>query len=507
MYLSVVLTALMLGFEDSLTEGWELLLIWGTSIGLTLAHVFAFRVALVYEHGIPFTIGWRPIRAMFLVAVGVGVVASIPYLEVVDIATRSVVARWILTVVVAVAAYLAGPELGFATGRTPAWLIGVPRCRFMGPWMGFRPSMVLSLGMDGQPPGGPRLIYAQRAVDFGSCMRVLAVTNSWTGGDWPPVVHLALALEERGHEVYLIGDRPVLDAVSRSGIVGVEWPEDLSFTRFFHVAEEAPPGDSFARMCGAWADASGSFGADVIRRSGAQVLLGQMFCSRPASAFAKAAKLPWVYVNPAYYLGPAPARPMSLDWEKPVDVERGFVPAIEQADLVVHATDPVFDLVPPNLPTNHHYIGPLLWTPTADVPAYLHDDGPPWALVTLSSDFGRSDSVFVEPFVPHDRVLKNAVLFLSHGGHGAVMRAISHGVPMVIVPWGRDQPGTAYRAERIGVAKTVTRAELSKTCLSTAIDAALTEPGIAAATRKASLRVAAMDPPGNGARLIESLIS
>ena len=99
-YLSVVLAALMLSFEDSLTEGGELLLIWGTSIGLTLAHVFAFRVALVYEHGIPFTIGWRPIRAMFLVAVGVGVVASIPYVEVMGLANPSVVARWILTAVV-----------------------------------------------------------------------------------------------------------------------------------------------------------------------------------------------------------------------------------------------------------------------------------------------------------------------------------------------------------------------------------------------------------------------
>jgi len=111
-YLSVVLTALMLGFEDSLNEGGELLLIWGTSIGLALAHVFAFRLALVYELGISFKTGWRPIRAMLLVAVGVGVVASIPYLKVFDIETPSVVARWVLTVVVAVAAYLAARSRG-----------------------------------------------------------------------------------------------------------------------------------------------------------------------------------------------------------------------------------------------------------------------------------------------------------------------------------------------------------------------------------------------------------
>jgi hypothetical protein len=113
-YLSVVLTALMLGLEDSLDEGGELLLIWGTSIGLTLAHVFAFRVAWIYQHGISFTSGWRPIRAMLLVALLVGVTASIPYLGSLDIANPSVAVRWILTAVVAVAAYLAARSRGLS---------------------------------------------------------------------------------------------------------------------------------------------------------------------------------------------------------------------------------------------------------------------------------------------------------------------------------------------------------------------------------------------------------
>ncbi len=113
-YLSVVLTALMLGLEDSLDEGGELLLIWGTSIGLTLAHVFAFRVGSIYEHGISFTSGWRPIRAMLLVALLVGVAASIPYLGSLDIANPSVAARWILTAVIAVAAYLAARSRGLS---------------------------------------------------------------------------------------------------------------------------------------------------------------------------------------------------------------------------------------------------------------------------------------------------------------------------------------------------------------------------------------------------------
>jgi hypothetical protein len=124
-YLSVVLTALMLGFEDSLDEGGELLLIWGTSIGLTLAHVFAFRVASTYEHGISFTSGWRPVRAMLVVAVVVGVVASIPYLEVLGLVNPSVAARWILTVVVAVAAYLAARNRGWSLAGRMAYSLTI----------------------------------------------------------------------------------------------------------------------------------------------------------------------------------------------------------------------------------------------------------------------------------------------------------------------------------------------------------------------------------------------
>jgi hypothetical protein len=56
-YLSVVLIALVVRLEQSLDNGEELLLIWGTSIGLTLAHMFAFRLASVYALGVSSTSG------------------------------------------------------------------------------------------------------------------------------------------------------------------------------------------------------------------------------------------------------------------------------------------------------------------------------------------------------------------------------------------------------------------------------------------------------------------
>ena len=45
----------------------------------------------------------------------------------------------------------------------------------------------------------------------------------------------------------------------------------------------------------------------------------------------------------------------------------------------------------------------------------------------------------LEQTVSHSAVLERGVLMVSHAGHGSVMKALWHGRPMVLVPWGRDQ--------------------------------------------------------------------
>lgn len=372
-------------------------------------------------------------------------------------------------------------------------------------------------------------------------MRVLVATISSSGGDWPPTVDMAVALRERGHEVHLLGDRPVLDAIVGTGIKGIEWPEELMFDRFSQAAKSAAPEELFAGVFGAWADASTEFGVEITARVGADVLLSQLFCVVPVSRFAAETGVPWVFLNPAYYIGPNPARAMSEDWEMAGAFERAWVEPISRADLVLHATDPVFDVIPPGLPSHHHYIGPLLWSPEGEVPPYIDDGGRPWALVSLSNapmpneaelaravvdavaehdlrvlitgtdaleamaGFESHPRVFVEPFAPHDPVLERAALFVSHGGHGAVMRSMSHGVPMVIVPWGRDQPGVAYRADQLRVAEVVPRAKFNKTRVAQAVHNALTDPVVAVACRKTATRLRGMDARSSGVLLIEQL--
>lgn len=369
-------------------------------------------------------------------------------------------------------------------------------------------------------------------------MRVLAMTVSKFGGDWPPVIAVALELHRRGHEVTVMGDAVVLEAIKESGVVGVEWPENLLPQRFI---EDAAPDDGNHEIHEAWARGVERVGSAVAHQVRAEVLLGALIGVVVTNAVAQRAQIPWVFVNPAYYVGPNPARPIALDQPQMADTfEETLLPAAAHAELVLHGTDPAFDIVPADLPAHHHYVGPLLWTPPGQTPAYVAEDGSAWALVSLSTmpmadeadlanaavtallehdvrilvtgtdartaltDNISRDRVQVEPFLPHDSVLERSALFISHGGHGGVMRAMLHGVPMVLVPFGRDQVGMGYRAERLGVAKVVQKDALSAESVAEAINAVLTDPTIATASQNAAARLGAMSPASASAHLIET---
>ena len=56
-------------------------------------------------------------------------------------------------------------------------------------------------------------------------------------------------------------------------------------------------------------------------------------------------------------------------------------------------------------------------------------------------------NVRVERFVPHAPVLDRAVCVVCHAGMGITQKALAHGVPVVAVPFGRDQPEVARRVE------------------------------------------------------------
>lgn len=142
-----------------------------------------------------------------------------------------------------------------------------------------------------------------------------------------------------------------------------------------------------------------------------------------------------------------------------------------------------------DLPEPIDLVGPQLWDPPREVPAWLDEPGDPWILVTCSTDYQGDEelaltaaealrdepyrvlittadafdgvppestgNVRFEPFVPHSLVLERAAGVICHGGMGIVQKALYESVPMLVVPFGRDQPEVARRVTEAGAGESL----------------------------------------------------
>jgi len=69
------------------------------------------------------------------------------------------------------------------------------------------------------------------------------------------------------------------------------------------------------------------------------------------------------------------------------------------------------------------------------------------------ADYGPLPSnVRIERYIPQTLVFSRCDLLVCHAGSGSVMAAMTHGLPLVLVPIGADQPPNARRCADLGVA-------------------------------------------------------
>jgi rhamnosyltransferase subunit B len=66
-------------------------------------------------------------------------------------------------------------------------------------------------------------------------------------------------------------------------------------------------------------------------------------------------------------------------------------------------------------------------------------------------------------YAPHSVVMPRARVIVHQGGVGTTGQALRAGRPMLIVPFGQDQPDNARRCVRLGVARTITRKAFRQT--------------------------------------------
>jgi MGT family glycosyltransferase len=159
----------------------------------------------------------------------------------------------------------------------------------------------------------------------------------------------------------------------------------------------------------------------------------------------------------------------------------------DRADRVLIGISAAFDFPATSLPRNLRYVGPLL-----DMPAWIKPWTPPWSadrvrpriLISLSTSFQNQadllrriiaavgtldldavvttgpamqqerfaapDNVTILPSAPHDAIMREVSLVVTHGGHGTVARALLNHVPLLVLAMGRDQGSNAVRVAARG---------------------------------------------------------
>ncbi len=184
----------------------------------------------------------------------------------------------------------------------------------------------------------------------------------------------------------------------------------------------------------------------------------------------------------------------------------------DRADRVLIGISAAFDFPAARLPRNFRYVGPLL-----DMPAWIQPWTPPWrtdrvrfrVLISLSTSFQNQadilrriiaavgtlnldavvttgpamqqesfappDNVTILPGAPHDAIMREVSLVVTHGGHGTVARALLNQVPLLVIAMGRDQGSNAIRVAARGAGLAVGM-ESTQADIATAVTRLLAEP-------------------------------
>jgi UDP:flavonoid glycosyltransferase YjiC (YdhE family) len=112
-------------------------------------------------------------------------------------------------------------------------------------------------------------------------------------------------------------------------------------------------------------------------------------------------------------------------------------------------------------------------------------------------------NVQVEAWIPQRDVLAHASLVVCHGGSGTVRGALAAGLPLVVVPFGADQPYNAQRIAAVGAGLAVPNADVS--ALRAAIERALVDPELRAGAKKMAAEIAALPPLEHAVEAMEAL--
>jgi hypothetical protein len=192
---------------------------------------------------------------------------------------------------------------------------------------------------------------------------------------------------------------------------------------------------------------------------------------------------------------------------------------IRPVDMVAgkHARPPAWLDDLPERPTLYATLGTALGRggralPTLHLVLQALRDEPVNVILTVGPDtdpheFGSQPSnIHIERFIPQELLLPRCDLVLTHGGFGTVKGALSHGCPLVLLPHSADQPDNAARCAALGIG-VVVDAEQSPEAIRNAVCRVLSDASFRVNAQRLRAEIEDLPGPDDAIPLLEELTS
>jgi UDP:flavonoid glycosyltransferase YjiC (YdhE family) len=114
-------------------------------------------------------------------------------------------------------------------------------------------------------------------------------------------------------------------------------------------------------------------------------------------------------------------------------------------------------------------------------------------------------NVRVAQYVPQSLLLRHCDLVVSHAGSGSVVGALAHGLPMVLLPIGADQPLNAARCIALDIARVLDPFEATSADVASATEEVLADVRYRRNAQRVQAEIAALPGPEHALHLLEQL--
>ncbi len=369
---------------------------------------------------------------------------------------------------------------------------------------------------------------------------------NWSGGgNLPPSLGIARVLTERGHAVTFAGRPEMVPRAKTAGFRAIE------ITQAYAQVDRYPQGSFLTRMsCYLTSPAVETQIQSIVAAEAPEIVfIDAMFPAALAQAphFGRPSV---VFVHTFVFRQLDMWRKMfaTLDGMRQ---QAGFagLPALDDLwhprERIISTSLAEFDAPSPSGWDMVRHVGPVLEDEKFAVPTVLpwpESDQTPLVMVSFSTGFEQrnvdklqhtldaladlpvhvvattggivapnelasSANAVVLNYAAHDPIVRRSALVVTHGGHGTAMRALRHGVPMVVIPGiAGDQPFVAAAVEEWGAGLALP-GDAGVEAIRAAAQEVLSKPSFRENAQRRRAALAGVDGAASAANEVEALLS